>query len=322
MRSVVLAAVLLVGALMGCGERETGERWGGGERPDGALRAVAQRLESHVRRLAVPGGRPASNPAVLSSVANDIAEFWTEQGYRVERQPIPGLGPSYVNILAFPDGATWADEPLILGAHYDTVVGTPGADDNASAVAVLLEASRPAKPRTSPRPVVFAAFTLEEPPYFQTEQQGSWVLASELRKKGHRLAGAVILEMVGYYRQEERTQTYPFPVNLLGYPKRGNFCGVVANRASRGLIPDLARDIREAGLPVQSLAVPGKGRILPVLRLSDHAPFWDLGYKAVMLTDTSFYRNPHYHGPGDRPETLDFVSMARLVRGLRTYLGF
>lgn len=287
------------------------------QREDPVLGDLDRRLRDHVKALALPGGRSWRQPEVLAAAASRIEAFWENHGYRVERQPIPGLGPDYANVLAFGGDPSWQGAPLLLAAHFDAVEGTPGADDNASGVAVLLEVSRLlTAPRAASRPVVFAALTLEEPPFFGTEQQGAWVLAQSLRGSRIALRGALVLEMVGYYRQELGTQEYPFPVGLLGYPSRANFVGLVANRRSRHLLGPLAASIEGAGLPVQTLTVPGKGRFVPAIRLSDHAAFWDLGYPALMITDTSFFRNPHYHGPGDTPETLDYTSMARLALGL------
>jgi Zn-dependent M28 family amino/carboxypeptidase len=254
---------------------------------------------------------------LLAAAASRIEAFWRAHGYRVERQQVPGFGPAYANILAFGGDSSWQGNPLLLAAHYDAVEGTPGADDNASGVAVLLEVSRLlTAPRAAAGPVVFAALTLEEPPFFGTEQQGAWVLAQSLRRGRVSLEGALVLEMVGYYRQEPGTQAYPFPVGLFGYPNRANFVGLVANRRSRHLLGPLAAGIEGAGLPVETLTVPGRGRLLPAIRLSDHAAFWDLGYPALMITDTSFFRNPHYHGPRDVAESLDYAAMARLALGL------
>ncbi len=122
--------------------------------------------------------------------------------------------------------------------------------------------------------------------------------------------------MVGYFRSEPKTQTYPFPLGFLGYPNRGDFLGVVGNRRSRALLGEVAAALRRGGIPVQTLAVPGKGWLVPPTRFSDHSAFWDAGYRAVMLTDTAFCRNPNYHGPGDRPETLDYRMMARITESL------
>ena len=285
-----------------------------------AVREGARRLRRDVERLCSPPDRSWRRPEVLGEVARWIRSLWEAQGYRVEAQPIPDMGPDYVNIVARPPGPGPEGRPVTwIVAHYDTVEGTPGADDNASGVAVLLETARLVAGDAG-LPVGFAAVTLEEPPFFETPQQGGWVLARSLYRAGSPVAAALVLEMVGCYESAPGTQRYPFPVGLLGFPSRGDFVGLVANRASRGILGPLGRAIASAGLPVQTLAVPGKGKLIAPVRFSDHAAFWDLGYRALMVTDTAFYRNPRYHGPDDTPDTLDYVSMARLAQGLARYI--
>ncbi len=276
---------------------------------------VAARLQAHTRWLCRFPDRSWRRPEVLRAVAGYLETAWKGVGLRVVRQEVPDLGADYVNVIALPPGLSEGAVRTLVLAHYDTVEGTPGADDNASAVAVLLETARLAAPG-GPGTAAFAAVTLEEPPFFETPRQGSWVLAKRLQAVGAPLERVFVLEMVGCYHAEPGTQEYPFPVNLLGYPDRGDFVGLVANRASRGLLEPLAAAIRSTGLPVQTLWVPGKGRLIPPVRFSDHAVFWDLGYPAVMITDTAFYRNPRYHGPDDTPDTLDYRAMARLALGL------
>jgi len=212
----------------------------------------------------------------------------------------------------------------LLSAHYDTVLGTPGADDNASGVAALLEVARLALERD----IVcgasgmwrFAAFTTEEPPAFQTRHQGSRVFVREARRRRTRIDGVVNLEMVGYFVDAPQSQGVPFPLNLLGYPRTGDFIGVVADWHSKSLACRLVRAMgNNPSLPVEKLVVPGRGLLFSPARLSDHSSFWDHGYRAVMVTDTAFLRNPHYHARSDTIETLNFPAMAEVVCGL---LGF
>ncbi len=285
------------------------------DRPSQAeLQALAARLQEHTRWLCGFPDRSWRRPEVLRAVARYVEAFWQGLGLRVVRQAVPDLGPDYVNLLALPPGRPEGGIRTLLLAHYDTVEGTPGADDNASAVAVLLETARLAD-RGLPD-AAFAAVTLEEPPFFDTPRQGSWLLAKRLQALGSPLQRVYVLEMVGCYDTRPGSQEYPFPVNLLGYPDRGDFIGLIANRKSRHLLEPLADSIRATGLSVHTLWVPGKGRLIPPVRFSDHAVFWDLGYPALMITDTAFYRNPRYHGPDDTPDTLDYRSMARLTLGL------
>lgn len=292
------------------------------QRPEAAMgdctSCLETRLRGHVDALAGLGGRSWRQGDALRASSAYIDKSWRDEGLSVKHQTISEDRPEYVNLIAELGSAPGTDaRPLVVAAHYDTAEGTPGADDNASGVAVLLELGRLlARAGPTAHPVTLAALTLEEPPFFGTASQGAWRLASELRRSGTRLRGAVVLESVGYFRPEADSQAYPFPVGLLGYPRTGDFLGVVGNRRSRALVAEAAAALRGAGTPVQTLAVPGRGWLLPASRLSDHSAFWDAGYPAVMVTDTAFLRNPNYHGPGDLPETLDYRAMASVARAL------
>jgi len=218
------------------------------------------------------------------------------------------------NLIAKSPGAEGASPYYVVGAHYDTVPSTPGADDNASAVAVMLELARRLSGKSLPAPVRFVAFTLEEPPAFTTRQQGSRVFVRECKRAGERIAAAVILEMVGYTCPR---QNYPLVLRWAGYPSRGDFIGIVGNWRSRRFGRAVLKGFRNnQRLPVESLFVPFNGWVLPSTRLSDHASFWDAGWPALMITDTAFFRNPNYHLPSDTLDTLDFGFMARLVKSL------
>jgi len=194
------------------------------------------------------------------------------------------------------------------------VIGTPGADDNASAVAVMLALAGRIAAKPPAAPLRFVAFTLEEPPTHATRHQGSRVFVKRLADAGERVAGAIILEMVGMTTPK---QNYPLFLQWAGYPEAGDFIGVVGNRASRPLGERVLRGMREnPALAVESLFIWLDGWILADTRLSDHAPFWDNGFPALMITDTAYFRNPNYHGPNDTADTLDYAFMAELVRSL------
>lgn len=245
------------------------------------------------------------------------AERWLHDafeaaGLAVERQEYTAWGATVANLVVHvgPPG----HEPLVIGAHYDTVPGTEGADDNGSSVCVLLALARRLARRPPAIPLRLVAFTLEEEPAFSTANQGSRVFVQRMQDNGEQPRGAIVLEMVGY---TAAAQAYPAPLRLAGYPDTGNFIGIVANRRSRRLMRDLARGLRRhPDLPVETLVAPCNGWLLPDVRLSDHSSFWDVRWPAVMVTDTAYFRNPNYHRPSDRIETLDFDFMARLVDSL------
>jgi Zn-dependent M28 family amino/carboxypeptidase len=200
---------------------------------------------------------------------------------------------------------------IIVGAHFDSVVGTPGADDNASGVAVLLEAARLITRSQPDAQILFCAFNLEE-----LNMIGSTALAKKLDAAGAKIQAMISLEMVGY--SDSRPGSQKLPVGLGGlYPDRGDFIGVIGNWKSNALLRRFAKWMREVrDLNVQTLSVPGKGILIPAVRLSDHAPFWDLGFPALMITDTAFYRNPHYHRHTDTLATLNLDFMAKICEGV------
>jgi Zn-dependent M28 family amino/carboxypeptidase len=276
-------------------------------------------LLEHVKALTVDiGPRTPFVGDSLARAAAYIQSAFENAGLSVREQPYQYHGQRVVNLLATAPATTGATAYYVVGAHYDTVATTPGADDNASAVAVMLELARRLSEANLRAPVLFAAFTLEEPPAFWTDHQGSRVFTRACRSKGDSVLGALILEMVGYTSPR---QHYPFLSRWPGYPAQGNFIGIVGNWPSRRFGRAVLRGFRNnRGLPVESLFLPFDGWILPATRLSDHASFWDAGWPALMVTDTAFFRNPHYHLPSDRIDTLDFSFMAQLVESLELAL--
>ncbi len=281
---------------------------------------IRAHLAAHLEYLSVKlGDRSIYLPKNLKAAEDYVFTTFARLGYEPRRQTYTYMRQEVSNIIA---GEPTDGGYYILGAHFDTVAGTPGADDNASGVAVLLETARLARSLTLPRPWSFVGFTCEEPPAFFTPYMGSRVYAKEARKRGDKILGMLGLEMVGYYRREANSQDLPLSLRLLGYPTTGDFLGLVSDRRSKGLLKRLDAAIKGgSGLPTVSLAVPLGGHLfLPEVRLSDHANFWDQGYPAVMLTDTAFMRNPHYHGPGDVMAHLDLEAMTELVLGLVNFL--
>ncbi|HEX9445093.1 MAG TPA: M28 family peptidase [Candidatus Binatia bacterium] len=252
---------------------------------------------------------PFTSPARLAAVEDYIEKELRALGLAVESDPFTYRGRSYRNIVARTGGGR--DSPLfVLGAHMDSVEGSPGADDNASGVAVLLEAARLLCGKRLGAEVAFCAFNLEE-----LNMIGSAHFARRLKSEGAKVAGMVSLEMLGYTDPKPGSQKYP-PALSWFYPDRADFIGVVANRRSAALRKTFAAALGRAGLPVETLSVLGNGFLVPQTRLSDHAPFWDLGYPALLVTDTAFMRNPHYHRPSDTLDSLDLEFMAKICQGV------
>lgn len=250
----------------------------------------------------------------LEQTAQYILGQFAAFGYEATRQPFPFIGNTYHNIIAESHGTHRPEEILIIGAHYDTVRTTPGADDNASGVAGLLALAREFAGFRLARTVRFAAFGLEEPPVFRTNNMGSHYYARSLKEKREQVAGMICLEMIGYFCDQEHCQHYPVPFMSARFPKSGNYISFVGNLRSKSFTKTTAEHFQKAtDLPVVTLNAPP---IVLGIDFSDHWSFHQFGYKALMVTDTAFYRNPHYHAPSDLPETLDFRRMAKVVEGL------
>lgn len=217
------------------------------------------------------------------------------------------------NIDATVTGTSNAQEVLVVGAHYDTITGCPGANDNGSGVAAVLELARRFSGRGLARTLRFVAFVNEEPPFFQTAQMGSLVYANAARLRRERIVGMLSLETMGYFSEEPGSQRYPGPVGAL-YPDVGNFIGFVSNFASARLLLKARRAFkRGTSLPLQSAAIP-EG--IPGVGWSDHWSFWQAGYQALMVTDTAPFRYPWYHTAEDTPDKLDYAKLAQVVDGL------
>ena len=253
---------------------------------------------------------PFSSPRHLAQVENYIEREFESYRLSVESDTFTHLGRSYRNIIARA-GPERSGPLIILGAHFDSVEGTPGADDNASGVAVLLEAARILSGLRLRSPVLFCAFNLEE-----LNMIGSAHFAKKLKAAGAKVRAMVSLEMVGFTDSKPGSQKYPMGLRWF-YPDHGSFIGVIGNWRSTALLRQFSYSMRQVrGLPVETLTVLGNGFLIPQVRLSDHSPFWDLGYPALMITDTSFFRNPHYHGASDTADTLDLDFMAKVCQGV------
>ena len=276
-----------------------------------------ERLKRYV--YAIEGLRHAwENYDTLEEKAKFIEETLRSFNLKVESQEVPFYGRTYRNIIATMEGIDEEKEWILLGAHYDAAWGSPGADDNASGVAVLLEAANILSKQKLERTVQFVAFTLEEPqPQTLNFLIGSNHFAQDAKRQKKRYEAVFILESVGYTDRAEGSQTVPFFVRM-PVPKRGDFLGVIANRGSKAIM-NAFHSIASEYVPeliFVSYKVPLSGRIIPETRFSDHASFWDYGYPALMLTDTAMFRNPHYHTHQDKHETLDSSFIVNVTKAV------
>lgn len=279
---------------------------------------IRENLLMHVDRLAgLIGPRSFVRPMSIESTIKYLTTVWDEMGYAVRQETFEAGRDLATNLIVEIPGTTRPDEIVLLGAHYDTVSTTPGADDNASAVAVLLETSRLLYRHAGGRTLRCVAFACEEPPYFNLDSMGSQHHARTAKVAGEKIVAMLCLEMVGYFDDEPGSQTVPptIPKRLHGlFPKRGNFLAAVGNLASWRLVWSFRRGFkRGTKLPLFSIALP---ETVHEIRLSDNSSFWDQGYPALMLTDTSFLRNPHYHQATDTPETLNYEAMTEVTLGV------
>jgi len=291
-------------------------------------RVSRERLLADLRAL--EGERhPFISPDRLAEAQTYVQDQLLAAGLAVHLHEFSYLGGTFVNVVARApslrarpgDSSRRAGEGeprLLIGAHLDTVPGTPGADDNTSGLAVLLEAARVLMahaPRTTTCGVEFVGFNLEE-----LGMIGSAKYAAHLKRRGVELLGMLSLESVGF-TEARGLQRYP-PLLSRFYPSVGNFIGLAANRRSKPLLDALARAMRAIpGLPVETILLPANGWLIPESRLSDHAPFWDAGYPALLVTDTAFLRNPHYHQPTDTLDTLDPAFLERVCQGVVNFVA-
>lgn len=275
---------------------------------------ISFRLHRHVVMLAEEiGERNIWLEQNLNAAAAYIETTWQGQGFVVERQEYRARGVGSVNLIVEIPGTLRPEEIIVVGAHYDSVLGSPGANDNGSGVASLLETSRLLSGRKPARTIRLAAFTNEEPPFFLRRSMGSRVYAARARRRNEDIIGMLSLETMGFYSEAPGSQAYPFPFSFF-YPSTANFIGFVGNIRSRSLVRDCLRSFRRTtAFPSEGTAAPGW---ITGIGWSDHWSFWREGYRAIMVTDTAFFRYPHYHTEEDTPEKLDFDRLARVTKGL------
>jgi hypothetical protein len=276
--------------------------------------ALEPRLEAHIAVLADEiGPRNIYLPDKLDAAARYIRAFWEKTGYEVRIQTFTVQDVPCRNLAVEISGHTKSDEIVLVGAHYDTVSWAPGANDNGSAVAALLELSRLFSTASTSRTLRFVAFANEEPPFFKTNSMGSLVYAKACQKRKENIVAMVCLETIGYHRDAPKTQRYPFPFRFF-YPDTGNFIAVVGNLGSRRLVKSFTRRfMTESDFPIECVATFG---FLTGIDWSDHWSCWHCGYPAVMITDTALFRYPYYHSSEDTPDKIDYPRLARVTHGL------
>jgi len=280
------------------------------------------RLQGNVR--AIEGLRHGTqNYATLEEKAEFVVDELHSFGFEVESQSVIYKNRNYRNIIATLGRSEFDTDRFLVGAHYDSPRGSPGADDNASGVAALLEAARVLGGQRFTKTIQFVAFTLEEPQTWNHSiLRGSRLFVREARRSGIRYNSVLILECVGYTDKKERSQLIPSLVGI-PVPKTGDFLGVIANRSSKPLMEAFHKSATTWVPEVRlvSYAVPLHGYLIPQSRFSDHSSFWNHGYPALMLTDTAMFRNPNYHTCHDTHDTLDYDFLSCVTKGVVAYIG-
>lgn len=281
--------------------------------PPSAIQIAPDRLRAHVEKLAGDfRPRDFHHPDQLARCADYMAEHFRQAGATVRFQPFTFAGLPFRNVIARfgnPDGSR-----VIVGAHYDACGDTPGADDNASGSAALIELAYLLGRNPPARPVELVAYCLEEPPTYQTDSMGSVVHAQSISNEAANVLGVIVLEMVGTFSDEWGSQSYPAPMLHLIYPNRGNFIGVVGRWDHGDWIKTIKIGMKgRTTLPVYSIRAP---TLVPGIEMSDHQSYWPLDIPALMITDTAFLRNQDYHTLRDTPDRLDYPAMGRVVVSL------
>jgi Zn-dependent M28 family amino/carboxypeptidase len=277
---------------------------------------LAGNLQRHVVAIA-SREHNVFQPEALEAAARHIEQAFAGAGFAVNAQRFTSGTIEVRNIEVEVNGGSQASEIVVVGAHYDSVAGAVGANDNGSGVAALIELARLLRGAKPERTLRFVAFVNEEPPFYLTEEMGSRHYARRSKERGETVVAMFSLETIGFYSERPGSQRYPVPLNLF-YPSTGNFIGFVSNLASRPLLHDaIGRFRRHAQFPSQAAAAPA---FLPGVDWSDHWSFWKEGWPAVMVTDTALYRYPHYHAPSDTPDKVDCERLARVTTGLAAML--
>ncbi len=275
---------------------------------------MEKNLKNHVIKLSKEiGERNYIYYDSLNKAADYIIEEFKEYGYTPKIQSYYIEGKIYKNIIAAKSGNIKPQETVIIGAHYDSVTGSPGGNDNGSGVSALLELSRLCLKSDTARTIKFMAFVNEEPPFYLSGDMGSRIYAMDAKKRGEDIKAMISLETIGYYSEQPNSQSYPLFYSFF-YPDKANFIAVVGNFKSRRLVKRIKNAFkRNSAFNIESAVAP---EIVHGVNFSDHDSFWRYGYEACMITDTAFYRYPYYHTQEDTYEKIVYDKFAEVVKGL------
>lgn len=315
----LLGAVALAGGGLGYMTAMPGESFRGPLPPlTPEEERLAGRLREHVAQIA-RGERNTAHPGPLEDAARYIENTLASLGLTVRQQLFTADGNRVRNLEVSFGGMRGPEKPrvIVVGAHYDSAPGTPGANDNASGSAAVIELARAFRDTSLPasHEVKLVLFANEESPYFKTPQMGSWQHAHALRARGEQVVAMLSLETIGFYSDEKGSQSYPAPLGTL-YPDTGNFVGFVGDLGSHALVRRVLGSFRRhARFPSEGIAAPAS---LPGIDWSDHWAYRAHGYPAMMITDTAPYRYPHYHTREDTPDKIDYARLARVVKGVES----
>jgi Zn-dependent M28 family amino/carboxypeptidase len=275
-------------------------------------------LRRHIDALASQiGDKNIFNHHNLSDAADYIESALTDANCSPRRQDYQAEGKTCSNLEVQLTGQKFPDQIVVIGAHYDSVYGSPGANDNCSAVAANLALARRFKDTKTDRTLRFVFFANEEMPFFQSDLMGSRVYAKSCRDKNENIVAMLSIETIGYYTDTPNSQKYPFPFSIF-YPSTGDFLGFVSNTRSKDLLHSAISSFRKnCKFPSQGGAIP---EFVPGINWSDHDSFWHYNYPAIMVTDTAPYRYPYYHSPDDTIDKICFDHLARVTSGLQSVI--
>jgi hypothetical protein len=312
-----LALVVIIGLVWVFGMRMPGRNISTAATLNESEVALRAELLADVQKLAGEiGERNMSRYPELLAAGDFIESSLAGAGLSPRRVSYELRGRACHNIEVEIPGTS--EEIFLIGAHYDSVLGCPGANDNGSGVAALLALARRFAGKPTGKTLRFVAFVNEEPPYFQTEEMGSFVYAKRCKERGDRIAGMISLETIAYFSDQPGSQKYPSPGLGFFYPSKGNFIGFASDTRSRSLLRNAVSAFRKTGkLPCEGASLPS---IIPGIGWSDQWSFWQCGYPAIMVTDTAPFRYPHYHEPTDTPDKLDYDRFALVVSGMESVL--